>query len=221
MATTEPAVKPLLRGWSHAVGTGLAIAGTGLLLVLTRQDPPKALSMLIYGVTLILLLSVSAVYHIGHWQPRARTILRSFDHANIFLFIAGSYTAIAFNAFAGWWRIGILASVWLLTAAGVAAVGPSVRLPRWALAALYVGLGWLGVVAIPQIAGSLGPVAVTLVLIGGLLYSTGAAAYAFKRPNPWPRTFGYHELFHLLVLGATASFFACIALYVVPFHRPA
>jgi len=95
----------------------------------------------------------------------------------------------------------------------------AIALPRWAVAALYVGLGWVGVVAIPQIAASLGLPALLLILLGGLLYSTGAIAYAFKRPRLWPRTFGYHEVFHLLVLGASASFFLVMALYVVPFRQ--
>jgi len=95
----------------------------------------------------------------------------------------------------------------------------TIDLPRWAVAGLYVGLGWIGVVAIPQIATSLGLPALLLILLGGLLYSTGALAYAFKRPRLWPATFGYHEVFHLLVLGASASFFLVMALYVVPFRQ--
>ena len=211
--------KPLLRGWSHAVGAGLAVAGTVLLLTLSWGHPAKAATMTIYGGSLVLLLAVSAVYHIGNWRPRARAILRGLDHANIFLFIAASYTAIGFNAFTGYWRIGILSSIWLLAVVGMAAVTPAFRLPRWALAGLYVGLGWIGIIAVPQIAASLGLAAVLLVLLGGVLYSTGAVAYALKRPRLWPRTFGYHELFHLLVLAASLSFFLVMALYVVP-HEP-
>ncbi len=215
----EAPTKPLLRGWSHAVGAAGAVAGTAFLLLITRDQPAKAATMLLYGASLVLLLAVSAVYHIGNWRPRARAILRGWDHANIFLFIAASYTAIGFNAFAGRLRIGILASIWLLAAVGMAAVTPAFRLPRWALAALYVGLGWIGIIAVPGIAGSLGLPAVALVLIGGILYSSGAVAYALKRPQLWPRTFGYHELFHLLVLAASVAFFMVLVLYVVP-YRP-
>ena len=212
-------VKPRLRGWSHAVGAGFALVGAGVLIILSREQPAKAVTMAIYGVSLVLLLAVSAVYHIGTWRPRVRAILRGLDHANIFLFIAASYTAVIFNAVTGYWRIGILVSIWLLAVLGMATLTGAISVPRWAVAALYVGLGWIGVVAIPQIATSLGLPALLLILLGGLLYSTGALAYAFKRPRLWPRTFGYHEVFHLLVLGASASFFLVMALYVVPFRQ--
>jgi hemolysin III len=209
--------KPRLRGWSHAIGAVFAAAGAALLVVLSRQQPAKAVTMLIYGLSLVLLLAVSAVYHIGTWRPRVRAVLRGVDHANIFLFIAATYTAIVFNAMTGWWRAGILVSIWLLAVLGMATLTGAISLPRWAVAGLYLGLGWIGVAAVPQIAAELGLPALLLILLGGLLYSTGALAYAFKRPRLWPRTFGYHEVFHLLVLGASASFFVVLALYVVPF----
>jgi hemolysin III len=215
----EITVKPRLRGWSHAVGAAFALVGAGVLILLSRQQPAKAVTMAIYGVSLVLLLAVSAVYHIGTWRPRVRAILRGLDHANIFLFIAASYTAVVFNAVTGYWRIGILVSIWLLAVVGMATLTGAIDLPRWGVAALYVGLGWVGVVAIPQIATSLGLPALLLILVGGLLYSTGALAYAYKRPRLWPSTFGYHEVFHLLVLGASASFFLVMALYVVPFRQ--
>jgi hemolysin III len=212
-------VKPRLRGWSHAVGAVFAAAGAALLVVLSRQQPAKAVTMLIYGLSLVLLLAVSAVYHIGTWRPRVRAVLRGLDHANIFLFIAATYTAIVFNAMTGWWRTGILVSVWLLAVLGMATLTGAITLPRWAVAGLYLGLGWVGVAAVPQVAAALGLPALLLILLGGLLYSTGALAYAFKRPQLWPRTFGYHEVFHLLVLGASASFFVVLALYVIPYRR--
>jgi hemolysin III len=211
--------KPRLRGWSHAVGAVFAIVGATALVLASREQPAKAVTMAIYGLSLILLLGMSAVYHIGTWRPRVRSVLRGLDHANIFLFIAASYTAVVFNAVTGYWRIGILVSIWLLAVVGMATLTGAISLPRWAVAALYVGLGWVGVVAIPQIATSLGLPALLLILLGGLLYSTGALAYAFKRPRLWPSTFGYHEVFHLLVLGASASFFLVMALYVVPFRQ--
>ena len=212
--------KPRLRGWSHAVGTVFAIAGTAVLVALSHRQPAKAATMLLYGLSLVLLLGMSAVYHIGTWRPRVRAVLRGLDHANIFLFIAASYTAIVFNAVSGYWRVGILVSIWLLAVVGMATLTGAIALPRWAVVGLYLALGWVGVAAIPQIAAALGLTALLLILLGGILYSTGALAYAFKWPRLWPATFGYHEVFHLLVLGASASFFVVMALYVVPF-RPA
>jgi hemolysin III len=214
----EIPAKPRLRGWSHAAGAVLAVAGAATLVILSRQQPAKAVTMLIYGLSMVLLLAVSAVYHIGTWRPRVRAVLRGVDHANIFLFIAASYTALAFNALTGWWRTGILVSVWLLAVVGMATLTGAVKLPRWALAGLYVALGWIGVAVVPQVAAALGLPALLLILLGGVLYSTGALAYAFKRPRLWPRTFGYHEVFHLLVLGASASFFVVMALYVIPYR---
>jgi hemolysin III len=211
--------KPRLRGWSHAVGAVFAVVGAGALVLASREQPAKAVTMAIYGGSLVLLLGMSAIYHIGTWRPRVRAVLRGVDHANIFLFIAASYTAVVFNAVSGYWRVGILVSIWLLAVIGIATLTGAIDLPRWAVAALYVGLGWVGVVATPQIATSLGLPALLLILLGGLLYSTGALAYAFKRPRLWPATFGYHEVFHLLVLGASASFFLVMALYVVPFRQ--
>jgi hemolysin III len=112
-------VKPRLRGWSHAVGAVFAVIGAGALIILSREQPAKAVTMAIYGLSLILLLGMSAVYHIGTWRPRVRAILRGLDHANIFLFIAASYTAVVFNAVTGYWRIGILVSIWLLAVVGM------------------------------------------------------------------------------------------------------
>ena len=215
----ELAVKPLLRGYSHALGAALAVVATAALLRLTWGDPPKAISMLIYGLSMVILLGMSAVYHVFNWRPAVRVVLRRIDHADIFLFIAGTYTAIVFNAFTGWWRIGILSAVWLLSVVGIATVSPSVRLPRWGLSLLYVGIGWVGLAGLPEIFNGLGPAALGLVLAGGVAYSVGAASYALKWPRLWPHVFGYHEVFHLMVLLATAAFFAVVVLYVVPHPR--
>jgi hemolysin III len=215
----QPLVKPRLRGWSHAIGAVFAVFGAGVLIMLSWGQPAKAVTMAIYGLSLVLLLGVSAVYHIGTWRPRARALLRGVDHANIFLFIAATYTALVYNAVTGYLRVGILVSIWVLAVVGMATLTGAFDLPRWVVAGLYLGLSWIGVVTIPQVVTSLGLPALVLILLGGVLYSTGALAYAFKRPRLWPSTFGYHEVFHILVLGASTSFFLVLALYVVPYHR--
>lgn len=211
--------KPRLRGWSHAAGVPLAVAGTAILVVLTTAQPAKAATMALYGLSLVLLLGVSAIYHVGTWQSPVRGILRAFDHANIFVFIAATYTAIVFNVLTGYWRAGLLTAIWLLAIAGIATMTPVFKLPRWASAGLYVGIGWIGLVAVPQISGAVGIGAILLILLGGLFYSAGAAAYAIKRPRLLPSTFGYHEVFHALVLGASASFFLVLAIYIAPVRR--
>ncbi|MHB8571349.1 MAG: PAQR family membrane homeostasis protein TrhA [Candidatus Dormibacteria bacterium] len=211
--------KPLLRGWSHAVAAAAALAGTVVLLALARDDRPKQASLLVYGFCMVLLLAVSATYHIGNWSPSVRARLRRFDHANIFLMIAGTYTAVCFNLLSGYWRIGVLTGIWIIALAGIASVSPALRIPRQALALLYLLMGWVAVAAIGQLVTPLGLIGILLIVLGGVLYSTGAAFYAFKWPRLWPRVFSYHEVFHVLVVGASAVFYLTILIYVVPFHR--
>lgn len=211
--------KPLLRGWSHAAAALVAIAGLVALIVITRHDTAKLVSMIVYGTALVLLFSVSATYHIFNWPPRVKDWLRRADHATIFVFIAATYTPLMFNVLEGWWRIGVLAAIWICAIAGVAGAAPFLRIPRQLLAALYLSMGWVAVVALVPLTTALGWVAALLIALGGLQYSLGAAAYAFKRPRLWPRVFGYHELFHLAVISASVTFYVIVVQYAVPYHR--
>lgn len=211
--------KPLLRGWSHAVAALVAIAGLVALIVITRHDTAKLVSMTIYGTGLVLLFGVSATYHVFNWPPAVKDWLRRADHATIFVFIAATYTPLVFNVLDGWWRIGVLAAVWTCAAAGVAGAAPFLRIPRQLLASLYLAMGWVAVIALVPLTAALGWVAALLMALGGLQYSLGAAAYAFKWPRLWPRVFGYHELFHLAVITASVTFYVIVFHYAVPFHR--
>jgi len=215
----EVLAKPLLRGWSHAAAALVAIAGLVTLVVITRHDTPKLVSMTIYGTGLVLLFGVSATYHIINWPPAVKDWLRRADHATIFVFIAATYTPLVFNVLDGWWRVGVLVAVWISALAGVAGAAPFLRIPRQLLASLYLAMGWVAVVALVPLTAALGWVAAVLIAFGGLQYSLGAAAYAFKRPRLWPRVFGYHELFHLAVISASVTFYAIVVHYAVPFHR--
>jgi hemolysin III len=217
---STPLPKPLLRGWLHAVAALISIAGLVALIVITRDDPAKLASMVIYGVGLVLLFGVSATYHIFNWPPRVKDWLRRADHATIFVFIAATYTPLVFNILDGWWRIGVLAAIWTCAIAGVAGAAPFLRSPRVLLASLYVMMGWLAVVALVPLTAALGWAAAVLMALGGLQYSLGAAAYAFRKPRLWPRVFGYHELFHLAVITASLTFYAIVVHYAVPFRRP-
>jgi hemolysin III len=176
--------------------------------------------MTIYGTGLVLLFSVSATYHIFNWPPRVKDWLRRADHATIFVFIAATYTPLVFNVLDGWWRIWVLATIWVCALAGVIGAAPFLRIPRTALAALYLAMGWVAVIALVPLTAALGWVAAVLMALGGLQYSLGAAAYAFRRPRLWPRVFGYHELFHLAVITASVTFYAIVVYYAVPYHRP-
>jgi hemolysin III len=211
--------KPLLRGWSHGVAALVAVAGLVALIVITRHDPAKLVSMTIYGTGLVLLFSVSATYHIFNWPPRVKDWLRRADHATIFVFIAATYTPLVFNVLDGWWRIWVLVAIWVCALAGVVGAAPFLRIPRTALAALYLSMGWVAVIALVPLTAALGWAAAVLMALAGLQYSLGAAAYAFRRPRLWPRVFGYHELFHLAVITASVTFYAIVVYYAVPYHR--
>jgi hemolysin III len=211
--------KPLLRGWSHAVATVVAVAGLVSLVVITRHDPAKLVSMVVYGTGLVLLFAVSATYHIFNWPPRVKDWLRRADHATIFVFIAATYTPLVFNVLDGWWRLGVLITIWTCALAGVIGAAPFLRIPRAALAGLYLAMGWIAVVALVPLSAALGWAAALLMALGGLQYSLGAAAYAFRRPRLWPRVFGYHEVFHLAVITASVTFYVIVVYYAVPYHR--
>jgi hemolysin III len=162
------------------------------------------------------MFGVSALYHRVDWKStRVRTWMRRLDHSTILLLIAGTYTPFALLAFDG--RIGdaILVVVWVGAAAGFVLNLAWVDAPKWLTALVFVALGWVGVAAVPEMF-DLGVAPAVLVFVGGGLYTLGALAYAFRRPNPAPATFGYHEIFHLLVIGAAAVHFVAIAAFVLP-----
>ncbi|HEX6122007.1 MAG TPA: hemolysin III family protein [Ktedonobacterales bacterium] len=217
----SPPPKPLLRGYLHAGAAALMVAGTIVLLARSAQDGPRQLSLLIYGLSGLVLFGMSALYHIVTWDTRPRALLRRLDHANIFLLIAGTYTPIALNLLAGGWRVGILAAVWGLALSGIAVNLLPLALPRWLSVGLYLLTGWVALAALPEIARAVGGGALVVLALGGVLYTLGALAYGFKRPALWPRVFGYHELFHAFTIAANAAFFAFMLLYVLPAARPA
>jgi hemolysin III len=216
---TVALAKPLLRGWSHAAAALVSVAGLVSLVVITRHDPAKLVSMVVYGTGLVLLFAVSATYHIFNWPPRVKDWLRRADHATIFVFIAATYTPLVYNVLDGWWRLGVLITIWVCALAGVIGAAPFLRIPRAALASLYLAMGWIAVVALVPLTAALGWAAALLMALGGLQYSLGAAAYAFRRPRLWPRVFGYHEVFHLAVITASITFYVIVVYYAVPYHR--
>jgi hemolysin III len=222
VSTPAPAsadVKPLLRGYSHAVAAVVGGAGTVFLLARTAGDGPRLVSVLIYGLSLVVLFGVSALYHMGTWSPARRALLRRLDHANIFVFIAGTGTPVAVNVLDGAWRVTMLVTLWGAALCGAVAVAPVLRIPRRALTGAYLLMGWVGLVAMPQVTGRVGA-GVLLLAGGGVLYSVGALMYALRRPRLWPRVFGYHEAFHLLVIAASCLFYAFVMAFVVPHQRP-
>ena len=216
---TDQPRKPLLRGYLHAGAAVAAVICTILLAVASANDPAKQVSLVIYGASSILLFGWSALYHLGSWRPGTRKLLRRIDHANIFVLIAGTYTPIAFNTLTGGGRIALLAIIWSLAALGMIAAAPALSMPRPVMAGLYLAMGWVALAFLPQIASAVGLPAIGLLALGGVLYTLGALAYAFHKPDPWPRVFGYHEVFHLATIAASASFLAFMVRDVLPYVR--
>jgi hemolysin III len=212
-------VKPLLRGWFHAAAALGAVALTIALCWRSSDDLPRLFSMLIFGLSMIALYSVSAIYNIGNWGGAVGRWLRSLDHANIFLLIAGTYTPICFNVLHGWVRYGLLLTIWLLAVGGVALAIFTVKVPRWVRTGLYIGMGWVGLLALPALGEALAWEALALLFLGGLFYTVGAVIYGCRRPNPFPRVFGFHEIFHLFVIAGGMAFTASIWFWALPFPR--
>ena len=210
------APRPILRGWSHTIAIAPALAGAVVLVVIARGNPAKQASLAIYGAALIMLFTVSALYHRVGWSPTWRNVWRRIDHANIFVVIAATYTPVAVNVLDGWMRVTVLLAIWLAALAGITLMAARIELPRPAMVVAYVAVGWIALLIVPSLYARLGITGVLLLFAGGLLYSLGAIAYAFRRPKLWPRVFSYHEVFHLFVIAATAVFFVFIALVVVP-----
>jgi hemolysin III len=197
----------------------VAVVITAYLAWTTAGDLLRQIPVLIYGVSLVLLFTISATYHIGTWSTRVREVLRRFDHSNIFLVIAGTYTPITIVLLDGWWRIGILSVVWVLALTGIVVTVSGVPMRRGLMTALYIMVGWVAIAAIPKILASVGLTGGSVILAAGVLYSIGAACYALKWPPLWRRVFSYHEVFHLFVIGASVLFFVFMLGYVIPLPR--
>ena len=211
----EEEVRPRLRGVIHAYAFWVAL-GAGVVLVAVANGALARTSAAIYALGLCGLFAGSALYHRWRWDPRWRPLLRRIDHSTIFVFIAASYTPVALLVLKGDLAIAVLIAVWTGAIAGVIFSLAWITAPRVLVAAIYLALGWVAVVAMPQLITHAGIAPTVLIAVGGLLYSGGATVYALKRPNPWPATFGFHEIFHTLVTTAAAVHFIAIAGWVVP-----
>lgn len=204
---------PLLRGVSHQHAS-LCAAGAGVVLVAMSRTPSAALATAIYAGSLIAMFGVSAIYHRLARSPRARAFWQRADHATIFLFIAGTYAPICFLALGGAVGARLFTLISIGAAAGVLQAILWPHAPRFVTAALYVLLGWALLTCWHVVAAMLGTAPQTLLLVGGGLYTTGAVVYALRRPNPWPRVFGYHEVFHVFVIAASICHFAAVLILV-------
>ena len=211
---SAPLVKPTLRGVIHP-WSAVAAFGAGLVLVAMAPTARAAVAAGVYALSVCTLLTVSAVYHRPMWQPRPRAFMRRLDHASIFVLIAGTYTPFAFtlDASSARWMLGI---AWTGAALGIFKALVWVHAPKWIVAVLAVAVGWLAPFFAMPIYRAAGLAPVILLGVGGVVYSLGALVYALKRPDPWPTVFGYHEVFHALVLAAALVHFVAVGI-ALPF----
>jgi hemolysin III len=207
-APTPP--KPLLRGWLHT-GAFIAAFPAGFVLIVVAPDAGARIAALIYTLTLLAQFGVSAAYHRGDWSEAARSRMQVLDHSTIFLLIAGTYTPFCVVALHGLTGVVVLIVVWVGAAVGIATKLHRVDLHVLS-GILYIGLGWAAVVVLPAMARSLSTTGFVLVIMGGVLYTLGAIALATHHPDPWPRTFGYHEVWHAATIGAAACLYTSILL---------
>ena len=204
-------LKPHLRGWLHA-GRFPAVLIAGIVLIALTDSTRGRIACGIYIVTACLLFGVSAVYHRGTWGPRGEAVLRRLDHANIFLIIAGTYTPLTLLLLPESTGRPLLWAVWAAAVAGIAFRVFWVGAPRWLYTPCYIAMGWAAVFFLPDFMRTGGIAVLVLVIVGGLLYSAGGVIYGIKRPNPSPRWFGFHEVFHSLTLAAFVVHYVGISL---------
>lgn len=206
---------PHLRGVSHQWAFWFALAAAATLVALAPAGTARVASV-VYGAGLCLMLAASALYHRLKCSDRVRSVLCRIDHGAIYVFMAASYTPVALILLDGTLRWAVLAFVWAAALGGVALSVAWITAPRLLFAISYVALGWAVVIAFPELLADLDLAPIVLFGAGGLLYSAGAVIYALRRPNPWPSTFGFHEIFHALVVAAALIHFVAMAGWVIP-----
>ena len=214
-AVSSDEVKPLLRGTSHALAF-VASLPLGLALVLAADTDLELVATIVFATSVVTMFGASALYHWREQPDAHKRWLRRIDHAGVYGLIAGTYTPFGLLVLEGNWRIVVLSIVWSGALAAVLLKFIWLDAPKWLAAAIAVALGWVAVVAAPQLVDGIGVGGSLLVLVGGLAYTAGALVYAFRRPNPYPAVFGFHEIFHVLVIAGVACEYAAVAFYVLP-----
>ena len=209
-------VKPRLRGVSHEYAFFVSLV-LGATLILLAKGTEATVAVAIYAASLSALLGVSALYHVHHWErPAARRWMRRLDHTMIFFLIAGTLTPFTLLVMDGGFATALLIAVWAGALAGTVVELVWTDHPKWVAAIVYIGVGAIGAIGFPAIVAETGLGAGVLIAGGGVLYVIGAIVYAAQRPDPKPAVFGYHEIFHVLVIAAAAAHFAAVAFYALP-----
>ena len=210
-------IREPVNGLTHLGGAIAAVFGMIALIVISRVQPVKIVSVLVYSFSLIAMFCASAIYHIANVKPFFLQTLRKIDHSAIFLLIAGTYTPFCLLAFTGFWHWGLFALIWVIAVIGVLVSIFYIKSPRWLHTGIYVVMGWLCVMAAPQKPAVLPVASMVWLFLGGVIYTLGAVVYATKILDFVPGKFGFHEIWHIFVLlGALAHFLAVITLLVRP-----
>ncbi len=206
-------IKPRLRGWLH-LGTFPMSVAAGIVLISLAPDTKTRVASAVFALSSSMLFGSSALFHRGHWGPRWHGVLRRLDHSNIFLLIAGTYTPFAMMLLDDRNARILLSLVW-----GGALLGITFRIfwisaPRWLYLPVYIALGWAAIFWLSDFAATAGPAVLTLIIVGGGLYSVGGVVYGLKRPNPIPHWFGFHEVFHSLTIAAFVAHYIGVSMIV-------
>ena len=202
-------------GFTHLGAAIVAAIGIAVLLFFVREDLAKFTSLSIYGISLILMFTASAVYHLVKAGPRLGLFLRKLDHSAIYLVIAGTYTPICLVYLTGFWRIGMLVIIWSLALTGIGVKLFVIHAPRWVTVGVYLLMGWLCLAAIGEILASVPVGAIVWLVVGGLFFTVGAIIYVLKKPDFFPGRFGFHEVWHIFVILGAFSHFVIMAAFVV------
>jgi len=201
-------------GLSHLAAAIAAAVGLILLIVPNLDEPNKLISLSIYGVSLVLLFSLSAAYHLTIAEPNKILVLRKLDHTAIFILIAGTYTPLCLNLFSGFWKYGLLVIIWAIAVIGIVLKIFFITAPRWVSAGIYLLMGWIALLGINEIATALPLGAIIWLALGGLFFTVGAVVYSFKLMNYKPGVFGFHEVWHIFVILGSLCHFILIYKYV-------
>ncbi|MBN1147114.1 MAG: hemolysin III family protein [Anaerolineales bacterium] len=203
-------------GLTHLIAAIAAMGGLATLLIVGRANPEKQVSLSIYGVSLVLMFSASAIYHLPRARPRIIQLLRKLDHSAIYILIAGTYTPICFNLFSDFWKWGLLAIVWGLALAGIVGKMFMINAPRWLSASIYLVMGWLAIIGLPEMLRVLPPGALIWLFVGGVVFTLGAIVYITHALDFFPGKFGSHEVWHIFVILGCLCHFIVILLYIAP-----
>jgi hemolysin III len=196
----------------------IASLATGALLIASTRSPVATVAGAIFAASVAAMFGASALYHRVSWSIRAARWMRCVDHTGIFLVIGGSYMPYALLVLSGPIRITVITLVWLGIACSIAVRFAWASAPGWLTVTLGATLGWVSLIALPQLIEHVSPTGLALLGTGGILYTLGAIVYAIRWPNPFPTVFGFHEVFHLFVIAAVACQYASVAFYVLPKH---